>query len=97
MKNLIKKSEIGPIMGKCESIGWHIINRYEKQTGQKLPTVLVQSNRTGGSGRRSCVAFKISDIAKATGMKQKDIRREVENLRSRENECLDLAIYQPKK
>jgi hypothetical protein len=39
----------------------------------------------------------MSDIAKATGMKQKDIRREVENLRSRENECLDLAIYQPKK
>jgi hypothetical protein len=43
------------------------------------------------------VAFKISDIAMATGMKQKDIRREIENLRSRENDCLDLAIYQPKK
>ena len=97
MKNLIKQSEIGPVMGKCESIGWNIINRYEKQTGQKLPTVLVKSNRTAGSGRSSYVAFKISDIAKASGMKQKDIRREVENLRSRNNECLDLAIYQPKK
>jgi hypothetical protein len=97
MNNLIKKSEIGPILGKCESNGWHIINRYQKRTGEKLPAVLVKSNVDGGSGKPFCVAFKVADISKVIEMSQSQIRDRLHYLRAKTGEPLQLTIYKPKK
>jgi uncharacterized protein YgiM (DUF1202 family) len=96
MKNLIKKSEIGPILGTAPNNGWNIIRRHEAKTGDVLRKYLV-SEPQDGAGRKSAVAHKIADISKVIGMKQKDIKREVEALRSQRGEPLELTIYKPKK
>jgi hypothetical protein len=96
MKNLIKKSEIGPITGTAPNNGWNIIKRYESRTGEVLQKYLVNEPQDG-AGRKSSVAHKISDISKVIGVKQKDIKASLEALRFNRGEPLELTIYKPKK
>ena len=40
MKNLIKKSEIGPIKGFDPSYGWYLVKKYESKNGPLVAKIL---------------------------------------------------------
>ena len=97
MKNLIKKSEIGPIKGFDPSYGWYLVKKYEAKNGP-LKSYLVKSDVPAGtSGRRSAVAYKASDVAKILSVTAKHALNEVAELRSSNGLPTELTIYKPKK
>ena len=97
MENLIKKSEIGPLVGFDPSYGWYLVKKYESKN-RPLKSYLVKSDvPEGTSGRRSAVAYKASDVAKILGVSAKHALNEVAELRSNNGLPAELTIYKPKK
>jgi hypothetical protein len=97
MENLIKKSEIGPLVGFDPSYGWYLVKRYEYKHGI-LKSYMVKSDVPAGtSGRRSAVAYKASDVAKILGITAKNALSKAVELRLNSGSSLELTIYKPKK
>jgi hypothetical protein len=97
MENLIKKSEIGPLVGFDTSYGWYLVKRYEYKHGI-LKSYMVKSDvPEGTSGRRSAVAYKASDVAKILGVTEKHALNKVAEIRSNNGLPTELTIYKPKK
>jgi hypothetical protein len=97
MENLIKKSEIGPLVGFDPSYGWYLVKKYEAKNGP-LKSYLVKSDVPAGtSGRRSAVAYKASDVAKILGLTIKQVLGKATDLRVDNKTPTKLTIYKPKK
>ena len=97
MENLIKKSEIGPLVGFDTSYGWYLVKRYEYKHGI-LKSYMVKSDvPEGTSGRRSAIAYKASDVAKILGLTIKQVLSKATDLRADNGTPIKLTIYKPKK
>lgn len=96
--NLIKRNEIGPVLGKSDELGYHRLRNHERATGEKLTTFLVKSTvKPGTPGRPTCKAYKISDVSKIIGMKAKELKTRVESLRESQSQPAQLEIVKGKK
>ena len=97
MENLIKKSEIGPLVGFDPSYGWYLVKKYEAKNGP-LKSYLVKSDVPAGtSGRRSAVAYKASAVVKILSVTAKHALNKVAEIRSNNGLPTELTIYKPKK
>ena len=97
MKNLIKKSEIGLILGYDKSYGWHLVKKYELKHGELKTFSVISDRPEGKQGRSDAIAYKAVDVGKILGSSGPKVIAAAHRIRLAADQCLELTIYQPKK